>query len=156
MISLLTMLFTAGGSAGFGAVLKGIFGSIADSRENSYKLALAEKLRDNENAIEFQKALLGNSEESSLFVRGTRRILALMCVTTLCSTALLCTIYPSVPIVTFSNLEGTGTTEILWGIINFPAKQTPMVVTTGHIALFQAVVVFPMILGFYFTPGGKR
>ncbi len=149
------MLFSAGGSAGFGSALKGIFGAIADSRENSFKLALAEKLRDNENAIAFQKALLGETENVSLFVRGTRRILALLCVSTLCAIALLCTIYPTVPLITLSNLEGTGTTEILWGLFSFPAKQTPVVVTTGHIALFEAVVVFPMILGFYFTPGGK-
>jgi hypothetical protein len=31
-----------------------------------------------------------------------------------------------------------------------------LVVTTGHIALFEATVVLPLIIGFYFTPGGRR
>jgi hypothetical protein len=31
-----------------------------------------------------------------------------------------------------------------------------MVVTTGSISLFSCSVVLPMIIGFYFTPGGRR
>ena len=155
MFSLLTMIFTAGGSAGFGSVLKGVFGGIADARENKFKLELASRIKDHENAIEFQKTLLGNSEDSK-YVRHTRRILALVCVFTLCAIALLCTIYPSVPLVTLTNLSGEAERSFLFGLVTLPAKQAPMVVTTGHIAVFEAIVVFPMIIGFYFTPGGRR
>jgi hypothetical protein len=155
MFTLLTMLMTGGGSATLGSLLKGVFGGIADSREQKHQRKMAYALRDNENAIKFQKELMGNAEDSK-YVRATRRMLALICVSTLCAIALLCTIYPTVPLVTLSNIDGTGTRDFLWGFISLPARQTPMVVTTGHIALFEAVVVFPMILGFYFTPGGRR
>jgi hypothetical protein len=149
------MLLTGGGSATLGSLLKGVFGGIADSREQKHQRKLARELRDNDNAIRFQNTLCGNPEDSK-YVRATRRMLALICVSTLCAVTLLCTIYPTVPIVTLSNLTGDATKEFLWGFISLPAKQTALVVTTGHIALFEAVVVFPMILGFYFTPGGRR
>ena len=46
--------------------------------------------------------------------------------------------------------------EILFGLLSFPSEQANLVVTTGHLCLFQTSVVLPMIVGFYFTPGGRR
>ena len=56
----------------------------------------------------------------------------------------------------FSTKTSEGKKEFLFGLLSFPAEQAPLVVTTGHIALFEATVVLPLIIGFYFTPGGRR
>ncbi len=83
-------------------------------------------------------------------------MLALIGMGTLSFITCITSIYPSVPLVTISNITGEGRNEFLFGLLSFQAAQAPMVVTTGHIALFQATVVLPMIVGFYFTPGGRR
>ena len=62
----------------------------------------------------------------------------------------------AVPLVSTTNITGEGRKEFLFGLLSFPAEQAPLVVTTGHIALFEATVVLPLIIGFYFTPGGRR
>ena len=57
MIELVTMFFTAGGSAALGSVLKGVFGAITDSRQQKYELELAREARGNEFALKFQEQL---------------------------------------------------------------------------------------------------
>jgi hypothetical protein len=153
MFELLTLFLTGGGSAAMGSILKGVFGSIADSREQKYKLELQRDAANNEHAVEFQKALHG---EDGSYVRTTRRMLALILMCTLSAITILSTIYPSVPLVTLTNIAGDAERSFLFGLFTFPAKQAPVAVTTGHIALFQATVVLPMVVGFYFTPGGRR
>ena len=56
---------------------------------------------------------------------------------------ILCTIYPSVPILTTSNLGGEGRKTILFGLVDFPVEQTSMVVTTGHASLFAISLRLP-------------
>ncbi len=147
------MFFTGGGSAALGSILKGVFGSIADSREHKYQLELQRDAANNAHAIEFQKALHG---EDGSYVRTTRRILAIILMLSFSTITILCTIYPSVPLVTLTNISGEAERSFLFGLFTFPAKQTPVAVTTGHIALFACTVVYPMVVGFYYTPGGRR
>jgi len=137
-----------------GSVLKGVFGMLSDSRQQKFEIEMARETRNNEYAIQFQQSL--NSGEGGAFTRATRRMLALIGMGTLSFITCITAIYPSVPLVTLSNITGEGRNEFLFGLISFQAAQAPMVVTTGHIALFQATVVLPMIVGFYFTPGGRR
>lgn len=137
-----------------GSVLKGVFGMLSDSRQQKFEIEMARETRNNEYAIQFQQSL--NSGEGGAFTRATRRMLALIGMGTLSFITCITSIYPSVPLVTISNITGEGRNEFLFGLLSFQAAQAPMVVTTGHIALFQATVVLPMIVGFYFTPGGRR
>lgn len=154
MFELLTLFLTGGGSAAMGSVLKGVFGMMSDSRQQKFEIEMAREARNNEYALKFQESL--NSGEGGAFTRATRRMLALIGMGTLSFITCITALYPSVPLTTFSNITGEGRNELLFGLISFQAAQAPMVVTTGHIALFQATVVLPMIVGFYFTPGGRR
>ncbi len=154
MFELITLFMTGGGSAVLGSLLKGIFGAIVDSREHRYQLEMAREVRTNEFALKFQEML--NNPRDGRYTRVTRRILALIGMCTLTTVTILTTIYPSVPLLTYTNLSGEGTNSFLWGLINFQSSQTPVVITTGHIALFATTIVYPMIVGFYFTPGGRR
>lgn len=137
-----------------GSILKGVFGAITDSRQAKYDMEMARECRNNEQALKFQQSL--NSGEGGAFTRATRRMLALIGMCTFSFVTCITTIYPSIPILTSTNLTGEGERSFLFGLITFPANQTPMVVTTGSIALFSCSVVLPMIIGFYFTPGGRR
>ena len=154
MFELLALFLTAGGSAAMGSILKGVFGAMTDSRQQKYEMEMAREARNNEFAIEYQKAL--NSGPGGAFTRATRRMLALIGMSTLAFITCITTVYPSVPLISTTNITGEGRKEFLFGLLSFPAEQAPLVVTTGHIALFQATVVLPMIVGFYFTPGGRR
>ena len=154
MFELLTLFLTGGGSAAMGSILKGVFGAICDARQAKYDMEMARECRDNEYGLRFQESL--NNGEGGKFTRATRRILALIGMCTFSFVTCITTIYPSIPILTSTNLTGEGERSILFGLITFPASQTPVVVTTGSIALFSCSVVLPMIIGFYFTPGGRR
>ncbi len=154
MFELLTLFLTGGGSAAMGSILKGVFGAITDARQQKYEMEMARECRNNEFAMEFQKTL--NSGPGGAFTRATRRMLALIGMFTLSFITCITTIFPSVPLISTTNITGEGKKEFLFGLISFPAEQAPLVVTTGHIALFEATVVLPLIIGFYFTPGGRR
>ncbi len=154
MFELLTLFLTGGGSAAMGSILKGVFGAITDSRQAKYEMEMARECRNNEFALKFQESL--NSGEGGTFTRATRRMLALIGMCTFSFVTCITTVYPSIPLLTTTNLTGEGERSILFGLISFPASQTPVVVTTGSIALFSCSVVLPMIIGFYFTPGGRR
>ena len=153
MFELLTLFLTGGGSAAMGSILKGVFGAITDARQQKYEMEMAREARNNEAAIQFQKAL--NSGPGGAFTRATRRMLALIGMCTFSFVTCITTVYPSVPLLTTTNITGEGKREFLFGLISFPAEQAPMVVTTGSISLFSCSVVLPMIIGFYFTPGGR-
>ena len=154
MFELLTLFLTGGGSAAMGSILKGVFGAMTDARQQKYEMEMARECRNNEFAIQFQQAL--NSGPGGAFTRATRRMLALIGMFTLSFITCITTIFPSVPLVSTTNITGEGRREFLFGLFSFPAEQAPLVVTTGHIALFEATVVLPLIIGFYFTPGGRR
>ena len=154
MFELLTLLLTGGGAAAMGSILKGVFGAITDARQQKYEMEMARECRNNEFALQFQASL--NSGPGGAFTRATRRMLALIGMFTLSFITCITTIFPSVPLVSTTNITGEGRREFLFGLFSFPAEQAPLVVTTGHIALFEATVGLPLIIGFYFTPGGRR
>ena len=148
------MFLTGGGSAALGSILKGVFGAINDSRQQKFELELAREARGNEYALKFQEQI--NSGEGGKFTRATRRMLALILVSTLSAVVILCTLFPSAEIITLTNPSGEGATELLFGLITFPAKQTPISLTTGHLSTYFVVIICPMVVGFYYTPGGRR
>ena len=148
------MFFTAGGSAALGSVLKGVFGAISDSRQQKFELELAREARGNEFALKFQEQL--NSGEGGMFTRVTRRMLSFILCGTLSAVVILCTLFPSQKIITLTNPSGEQSTDILFGLVTFPASQSPVDLSTGHLSAYFVIVLAPMDLGFYFTPGGRR
>jgi hypothetical protein len=154
MFEILTMFLTGGGSAALGSILKGVFGTIADNRQQKFELELARECRGNEFALKFQQQM--SSGEGGKFTRATRRLLAVILMSTLSTVVILCTLFPSAEIITLSNPNGDGQTSFLFGLVTYPSQQTPVALTTGHLATYFVVILAPMVVGFYYTPGGRK
>lgn len=159
MISLLTMLFSSIGAAGFGSALKIVGGFIQGWAENR-NIAARERaglaLKDRAADIEFQKLVFGGSNADSQSALFTRRLLAIIGVSTLAAVTILCTLFPTAELVTFTPADARGRTSFLFGLIAVEhSTDLVTVITTGHIAL-MGFSSFSMILGFYFTPGGRK
>jgi hypothetical protein len=153
MIELLIGLLTAGGSAGFGSFLKiagGIFDSWNKARETKAEAEFLREAREHEQSLEFQRTLMGTDNYS----KHTRRVLAVIGMSTLSILTIWCAFVPELPLVTFAREAGDG--SILFGLIKYPISAKTVTVTLGHIALVAGTVVYPMIVGFYFTPGGRK
>jgi hypothetical protein len=161
MFGLVTMLLTTLGATGMGSLLKmfgGIIASIADAKKDAAKRELARDLAMANANVELQKALFGETDrETALFTRTTRRIIALIGMLNFFVISTLCTIWPTVPLVTFTPPENKEAVSILWGLARFPSgADITTTITTGHITLVS-IATLGAIIGFYFTPsaGGK-
>ena len=119
MFELLTLFLTGGGSAAMGSILKGVFGAMTDARQQKYEMEMAREARNNEFAVQFQQAL--NNGPGGAFTRATRRMLALIGMSTLSFITCITTIYPSVPLISTTNITGEGKREFLFGLISVPA-----------------------------------
>ena len=161
MFGLITMLLTTLGATGMGSILKmvgGMFAGIADAKAAAAKRELARDLAMSKASIETQQAIFGESnEEISMFTRSTRRIIALIGMCNFFVISVLCTIWPSTTLVTFTPPESKEAWSLAWGLIKIPSgADVTTAITTGHIALVS-VATLGAIIGFYFTPsaGGK-
>jgi len=154
MGELLMLFITGGGSTAMGAILKGVFGYIFEARQQKHDIEMAREARANDNFLRLQTELAkaGTSE----FVSYTRRCLAVIGVSTLCTCIILCTLYPNAEILTVTNADGEGYNEILFGLFKWQAAQKPITISSGHISLMGCTVILPCILGFYFGPSGRR
>lgn len=160
MFGLVTMLLSTLGATGMGSMLKIVAGtiqSINDGREAKAKREMARDLSMSNANVEFQKAIFGEvDKDTSMFTRGTRRIIALIGMLNFFVISVLCTIYPSVELVTFTPPENKEAVKILWGLVTFPSgADITTSITTGHIALVS-IATLGAIIGFYFTPAGKN
>ena len=154
MGELLMLFITGGGSTAMGAILKGVFGYVFEARAQKHDLEMAREARNNDNFLRLQAELhKGGAGE---FVSFTRRILAVIGVSTLCACIVLCTLFPTAEIVTITNADGEGINEIFFGLISWQAAQEPLTISSGHISLMGCTVILPCILGFYFGPSGRR
>ena len=161
MFGLVTMLLSTLGATGMGSILKilgGVVQSIADANEQKAKRELARDLAMSNQDIKFQKAVFGNSSDPQvgLFTRGTRRLIALIGMCNFATISILCTLYPGVELITFTPPENKEAITILWGLVTMPSgADVTTSITTGHISLVS-IATLGAIVGFYFTPGGKR
>ena len=153
MGEILLMLLTGGGSTAMGAMLKGGFGMLFESRRQKHELELARESRANENFLKLQTKLAegGNNE----FRDFSRRIIAFMGIGTLCLCVLFCTLFPSAEFLSITNAHGEGRTEWLFGLISYPASQDPITLSSGHLA-YMGHTALMGILGFYFGPSPRR
>jgi hypothetical protein len=161
MFGLVTMLLTTLGATGMGSLLKmvgGLFAAAADAKAAASKRELARDLAMSNASVEMQKAIFGETDkETALFTRTTRRIIALIGMLNFFVISVLCTIWPTVPLVTFTPPENKEAVSILWGLARFPSgADITTTITTGHITLVS-IATLGAIIGFYFTPsaGGK-
>ena len=161
MFGLVTMLLSTLGATGMGSILKilgGVVQSIADANEQKAKRELARDLAMSNQDIKFQKAVFGNASdpEVGMFTRGTRRLIALIGMLNFATISILCTLFPGVELVTFTPPENKEAITILWGLVKMPSgAEVTTAITTGHISLVS-IATLGAIIGFYFTPGGKR
>lgn len=161
MFGLITMLLSTLGATGMGSMLKiigGLVQSFSDEREAKAKREMARDLAMANTNAQFQKAVFGEAtdKESSLFTRGTRRLIALIGMLNFATISILCTLYPSVELITFTPPENKESLSILWGLVKMPSgADVTTAITTGHISLVS-IATLGAIVGFYFTPGGKR
>ena len=153
MGELLLMLITGGGSTAFGAVLKGGFGMLFESRRQKHELELARESRANDNFLRLQDSLA--KQGTSEFTSFSRRIIAFMGVGTLCLCVLLCTVFPQAEFLSITNASGEGRTEWFFGLLSYPASQDPIYISSGHLA-YMGHTALCGILGFYFGPSPKR
>jgi len=160
MFGLITMLLSTLGATGMGSMLKifaGIIQSSNQAKEDKSKRELARDMAMSGANLEFQKAVFGEAnEEASMFTRGTRRIIALIGMLNFFTISVLCTIFPSVELITFTPPENKEAFSVLWGLVKFPSgADVTTAITTGHIALVS-IATLGAIIGFYFTPAGKN
>ena len=161
MFGLITMLLTTLGATGMGSILKmvgGVFVGIYEAKAAAAKRELARDLAMSKASIATQNAIFGEAnEETSMFTRGTRRLIALIGMLNFFIISVLCTIWPSVELITFTPPESKENFSLVWGLIKFPSSaDVTTIITTGHITLVS-VATLGAIIGFYFTPsaGGK-
>lgn len=160
MFGLITMLLTTLGATGMGSMLKivgGVFSSIAESKEMAARRELIRDLQLKGADREFQKTVFGEvNADTSAFTRGTRRLIALIGMCNFAIISILCTLYPGVELITFTPPENKEAISIFFGLIKFPSgADITTSITTGHISLVS-IATLGAIVGFYFTPGGKR
>lgn len=159
MFELLLTLFTGGGAMGLGSIMKmvaGVFDSRAAVAEAKEHRKLLKDSENAANAIKFQQALTGDTEGGN-YARHTRRFLALIGVSTLALCTIHCTLFPSEAFYTLESIasgEGVQHYSFLWGLVEIPGSDDPIQLTLGHLAATNFIAL-NMILGFYFTPGGR-
>lgn len=156
MFGLITMLLTTLGATGMGSILKmlgGLLVGISEAKAAAAKRDLARDLALTKASIETQNAIFGEAnEQTSLFTRTTRRLIALIGMFNFFVISVLCTIWPSVEIVTFTPVANKEKFTILWGLVKFPSGDgVTTSITTGHISLVS-IATLGAIIGFYFTP----
>ena len=162
MFGLITMLLSTLGATGMGSMLKIVGGFVQSRNEAKEAEAKRELVRDMQQGnadLEFQKAVFGDASddpEATIFTRTTRRIIALIGMLNFATISILCTLYPGVELITFTPPENKESIKILRGLFTIPSGgEITSSITTGHISLVS-IDTLGAIIGFYFTPGGKR
>ena len=154
------MLLTTLGATGMGSMLKivgGVFSGISEAKEMQARRELIRDMQLKGADLNFQKAVFGEvNADNSAFTRGTRRLIALIGMCNFAVISILCTLFPGVELITFTPPENKEAISILFGLIKFPSgAEITTSITTGHISLVS-IATLGAIVGFYFTPGGKR
>jgi hypothetical protein len=160
MFGLITMLLSTLGATGMGSMLKIIAGIVQSANEAKEAQSRRELVRDMSLAkadVKFQKAVFGEvDKDTSLFTRATRRLIALIGMLNFAIISIICTLFPNTTLITFTPPENKETIDILWGLVKIPSgEEVTTAITTGHISLV-AITTLGAIIGFYFTPAGRR
>ena len=160
MFGLITMLLSTLGATGMGSMLKifgGVFQGISEAKAAKERRELIRDMQIRGMDTDFQKMLVGETDkDTGMFTRATRRLIAFMGMLNFFVISVLCTLYPNTTLVTFTPPENKESVNLLWGLIKFPSgADITTSITTGHISLV-AITTLGAIIGFYFTPGGRK
>ena len=153
MGEVLLMLLTGGGSTAMGAMLKGVFGFVFETKRQKHELECARESRANDNFIRLQEQLSKNGDSES--VSYTRRFIAFCGIGTYCLCILACTLFPQAEFISITKATGEGRTEWLFGLLSYPSSQDPIILSSGHLA-YMGQTSLCAILGFYFGPSPRR
>ena len=106
MFGLITMLLSTLGATGMGSMLKiagGVVQSANDANELKAKREILRDLAAANASVEFQQAVFGEADkDTSLFTRGTRRLIALIGMLNFAVISVWCTVFPSITLITFT------------------------------------------------------
>ena len=154
------MLLSTLGATGMGSMLKiagGAFQGISEAKAAKERRELIRDMQIREMDTDFQKMLVGETDkDTGMFTRATRRLIAFMGMLNFFVISVLCTLWPGVELITFTPPENKESIKLIWGLVTFPSgADITTAITTGHIALVS-IATLGAIIGFYFTPGGKR
>lgn len=92
MGELIAMFLTGGGSTAMGAILKGVFGMVFESRKQKHDLEMARESRGNENFLRLQEQIANSGQAET--ASKTRKLLATIGVSSMCASIIMCTIFP--------------------------------------------------------------
>ena len=160
MFGLITMLLSTLGATGMGSMLKivgGIFQGVSEAKAAKERRELIRDMQIREIDTDFQKMLVGETDkDTGMFTRATRRLIAFMGMLNFAIISILCTLFPNTTLITFTPPESKENFSLLWGLVKFPSgSEVTSTITTGHISLV-AITTLGAIIGFYFTPGGRK
>ena len=160
MFGLITMLLSTLGATGMGSMLKivgGIFQSISEAKAAKERRELIRDMQTRQMDDDFQKMLVGEADkDTGMFTRATRRLIAFMGMLNFAIISILCTLFPNTTLITFTPPESKENFSLLWGLVKFPSgSEVTSTITTVHISLV-AITTLGAIIGFYFTPGGRK
>ena len=160
MFGLITMLLSTLGATGMGSMLKivgGIFQSISEAKAAKERRELIRDMQTRQMDDDFQKMLVGEADkDTGMFTRATRRLIAFMGMLNFAIISILCTLFPNTTLITFTPPESKEYFSLLWGLVKFPSgSEVTSTITTVHISLV-AITTLGAIIGFYFTPGGRK
>ena len=144
------------GSAAAGSAIKivaGLLQNWSDAKQRREELEHERWMDKQGMAIQAHKALEGSS-----YTKTTRRILALSVCWTFCIIAAFCTVFPDIYILVLPATQPEPTTHsFLFGLYQYQTatRMEPVYITTGTMA-YAAIHFCGMVLGYYFTPIGKK
>lgn len=155
MIELITLIASAIGPAGMGSAMKMVAGFLDSRSAASEAREKREILRELDNrGIDNETLQIINGQDGG--GRLNRRIALVIGMSTFSICQILCVLFPSAPIVTFTLPESLSGLSLFWGLVAFPSSTAITVtLTTGHLAL-MGFQMMSLMFGFYFTPGGRK
>lgn len=125
-----------------------------ESRRQAVELEMMRDKGRLEAMLKFREQFMAptGDPEHVRYTLWTRRVLALMVMSTFSAVTIVSLWWPSVTLVI---IEPAGTRDgfsLLWGLVKFPVATKTVEITTGALA-YQSSLIYTMVAVAYFCPG---